>query len=261
MSTQKVCLSCKNYFSLLNEICFTLVNSNATSLKHDSASKEDSTECANTNVPKLLSANDLQRLAAYQPKSLEPPVLTKRGTVLQETIEKLKMRVEPKEPLLERSEFVADSEDAYYVDKVKDNDESESTTSCNSSSRTQSASSRSSSPSFELTRTMKSNRETYDSEKRGCSSLKRKYFYSCVVVVSLIYNFWLIHSLFLYEINENCKHIYSCLQFLCFNCSGVLTPIRRSFGLLENSVGYICMLQQLQQFTSHHEVRGNISCK
>ncbi|XP_046862056.1 histone-lysine N-methyltransferase SETDB1-like [Xenia sp. Carnegie-2017] len=148
------------------------VNSNATSLKYDSASKEASTECANTNVPKLLSANDLQRLAAYQPKSLEPPVLTKRGTVLQETIEKLKMRVEPKEPLLERSEFVADSEDAYYVDKVKDNDESESTTSCNSSSRTQSASSRSSSPSFELTSTIKSNSETYDSEKRGCSSLK-----------------------------------------------------------------------------------------
>ena len=62
-------------------------------------------EVARELAPELLSADDLKRLAASQPKSIEPPVLskageTRRGTVLDETIEKLKKRVNPFETLL-----------------------------------------------------------------------------------------------------------------------------------------------------------------
>ena len=59
-----------------------------------------STTVDKEDVPELLSAEDLKRLAASQPKSDEPPVLLKAGetcrrdTVLKETIEKLKKRVE-----------------------------------------------------------------------------------------------------------------------------------------------------------------------
>lgn len=62
-------------------------------------------EVAKERAPELLSADDLKRLAASQPKSIEPPVLskageTRRGTVLDETIEKLKKRVNPFETLV-----------------------------------------------------------------------------------------------------------------------------------------------------------------
>ena len=128
------------------------------------------------DVPQLLSADDLQRLAANQPKSLQPPVLIRRGTVLDETIEKLKKRVvSPDVSLLNLRDAPADKEsgfvemksddvgqeakdpctsdkkDDYYGDKHDDIERSESSSpSRNSSSLSQSTSSRSSSPAVEL---------------------------------------------------------------------------------------------------------------
>lgn len=128
------------------------------------------------DVPQLLSADDLQRLAANQPKSLQPPVLIRRGTVLDETIEKLKKRVVSPDvsllnlrdvPANKESGFVemksddvsqeakdpctSDKKDDYYGDKQDDNERSESSSpSRNSSSLSQSTSSRSSSPAVEL---------------------------------------------------------------------------------------------------------------
>ncbi|CAB4004255.1 histone-lysine N-methyltransferase SETDB1 isoform X3, partial [Paramuricea clavata] len=122
------------------------------------------------DVPQLLSADDLQRLAASQPKSLQPPVLTRRGTVLDETIEKLKKRVvspdvsllklhdntenkqssgEITNDICETSKDICtiDKKSSSHGDKDDSNDRSEtSSPSRNSSSLSQSTSSRSSSP-------------------------------------------------------------------------------------------------------------------
>ena len=150
------------------------------------------------DVPQLLSADDLQRLAANQPKSLQPPVLIRRGTVLDETIEKLKKRVvSPDVSLLNLHEMPADKQscfgelksdvseeakdpctsdkkDSCYGDKQDDNDRSESSSpSRNSSSLSQSTSSRSSSPAVELINRFKeSNKKSEQGEK---SSEKGEY--------------------------------------------------------------------------------------
>ena len=139
------------------------------------APKEDIVD-PKDDVPQLLAADDLQRLAANQPKSLQPPVLIRRGTVLDETIEKLKKRVvSPDVSLLNLRDAPADKEsgfggmksddvgqeakdpctsdkkDDYYGDKHDDIERSESSSpSRNSSSLSQSTSSRSSSPAVEL---------------------------------------------------------------------------------------------------------------
>ncbi len=146
------------------------------------------------DVPQLLSADDLQRLAASQPKSLQPPVLTRRGTVLDETIEKLKKRVvSPDISLLQlhditpnkQSDFdeikndlsqdskdssTSDKKSSCHGDKDDNNDRSEtSSPSRNSSSLSQSTSSRSSSPAIDLTNRFKKSQEAKRSSEKGRS--------------------------------------------------------------------------------------------
>jgi hypothetical protein len=154
------------------------------------------------DVPQLLSADDLQRLAASQPKSLQPPVLTRRGTVLDETIEKLKKRVvspdvsllklhdntenkqssgEITNDICETSKDICtiDKKSSSHGDKDDSNDRSEtSSPSRNSSSLSQSASSRSSSPAISaidlINRRKKDREEKILPEKGKCTF----YFYS-----------------------------------------------------------------------------------
>jgi hypothetical protein len=143
----------------------------------------------------LLSADDLQRLAASQPKSLQPPVLTRRATVLDETIEKLKKRVvSPDLSLLETQNTTAkeqsclnelktddtceESKDIAVSDKktifhgVRDDsiDRSEtSSPSRNSSSVSQSTSSRSSSPAVDVVNRYKEEQKAKRSAEKGRS--------------------------------------------------------------------------------------------
>lgn len=160
-------------------------------------SKEDIID-PKDDVPQLLSADDLQRLAANQPKSLQPPVLIRRGTVLDETIEKLKKRVEspdlallnlPEMPANKQSCFgemksdssqevkdpcTSDKKGSCYGDQQEDNDRSESSSpSRNSSLLSQSTSSRSSSPAVELINRFKES--NMNSEQREKSSEKGEY--------------------------------------------------------------------------------------
>ncbi|XP_028404794.1 uncharacterized protein LOC114527359 [Dendronephthya gigantea] len=154
---------------------------------------------AKDDIPQLLSANDLQRLAASQPKSLQPPVLTRRGTVLDETIEKLKKRVvAPDSSLLgdvatdkqscsseidndpsQTAKYISTSDNASSCHGDKDDDKDlhseTSSPSRNSSSLSQSTSSRSSSPAFDLVRRFKKNNKSdhdgrITSEKEGEST-------------------------------------------------------------------------------------------
>ena len=135
------------------------------------------------DIPQLVSADDLQRLAATQPKSLQPPVLTRRGTVLDETIEKLKKRVvntdltleeltvgEPKSETSQTFKDIAigGKKSSCHSDKDEDNELSgTSSPSRNSSSFSQSASSRSSSPAIELINRFKKNLEGKKSSEKG----------------------------------------------------------------------------------------------
>lgn len=148
---------------------------------HKTANPKKGIDVSKDDIPQLLSANDLQRLAASQPKSLQPPVLTRRGTVLDETIEKLKKRVvAPDLSLLgdgaterqgcsteidndpcQTSKYISTSDNASscHGDKYDDKDLHSETSSLsrNSSSLSQSTSSRSSSPAFDLVRNFKQN--------------------------------------------------------------------------------------------------------
>lgn len=90
-----------------------LQNNDAKSSTNDVIAAEEDMGVGKEDVPELLSADDLKRLAANQPKSMEPPVLLKVGenrrTVLDETIEKLKKRVVTSDPNFPRCDVVSEN--------------------------------------------------------------------------------------------------------------------------------------------------------
>ena len=169
------------------------LNEAQTKMEQEETKSKEETVDSKDDAPQLLSADDLQRLAANQPKSLQPPVLTRRGTVLDETIEKLKKRVvSPDLSLLQLHDTTAktqscfdqpktdetcqESKDIRTSDKksifhgVKEDsiDHSEtSSPSRNSSSLSQSASSRSSSPTVDSVNRFKKDQKGKRSSEKG----------------------------------------------------------------------------------------------